>query len=214
MAEGAQSAVERAYTQVQTGLRDGTYPPGVMLSEHTLADQFGMSRTPIRSAIRRLEADGWLTIYPKRGALVRGLSVEEAIAVSDARQVLESAYVDTLPHDARLALCDRLDVMIAEEEREHATGSYPVLVQRTIDFHRAFVTVGQNPVMVDFYDRLRDRQSVMTLRTRERIMDRWPEFTAEHRELVERMRAGDREGFLSVLRAHIIGTHGPLMHAE
>jgi len=192
-------------------LRDGTIEPGAMLSEHELAARFAVSRTPVRSALKKLEADGWLTIYPKRGALVRVLSAREAQEVSDARQVLEAAYVDVLPDDVRADFCCRLDRMIEEEEAEHTSGSYERLVQLTIDFHRAFVEVGGNTVLLEFYDRLRDQQSIMTLRTEAQVAGRWAEFTAEHRELVEQMRRGDREAFSAVLRGHILRTHGPLM---
>ncbi|MGK9221168.1 MULTISPECIES: GntR family transcriptional regulator [unclassified Microbacterium] len=205
------TAVERVHAQVRQWLRDGTIEPGAMLSEHELAERFSLSRTPVRSALKKLEADGWLTIYPKRGALVRVLSAEEAKEVSDARQVLETAYVDVLPADVREEFCRRLDGMIAAEEAEHASGSYERLVQLTIDFHRAFVEVGGNSVLLEFYDRLRDRQSIMTLRTEDQVAGRWAEFTAEHRELVEQMRRGDRDGFSAILRHHILRTHGPLM---
>lgn len=205
------TAVGRAYQQVRAWLQDGTFPPGTMLSENDLARRLSVSRTPVRSALRRLESDGWLTIYPQRGALVRGLSAEEAIAVSDARQVLESAYVDALSPTRRQRLCERLEQMMDLEQEELEHGSYEKLVQLTIDFHRAFVEVGENPVLLEFYDRLRERQSVMTLQTREAVAGRWEDFRAEHRRLIEAMRAGDREIFLHELRSHIVLTHGSLM---
>ncbi len=208
------SAADRAYQRVRGWLQDGTFPPGSMLSENDLAARLDVSRTPVRSAVRRLEAEGWLTIYPKRGALVRGLSVHEAIAVSDARQVLESAYVDSLTDAAHEQLCDRLESMMEAERAEYENGSYEKLVQLTIDFHRAFVEVGGNPLLLEFYDRLRERQSVMTLQTRDTVAGRWDDFHAEHRRLIECMRARDREGFVRELGTHIAATHGPLMRSN
>ncbi|BDZ50762.1 putative transcriptional regulator, GntR family protein [Frondihabitans sucicola] len=204
-------AVERVHAQLRSWLLDGTLSPGAMLSENDLSSRLAVSRTPVRGALRRLEAEGWLTIYPKRGALVRRLSFEEALAVADARQVLESAYVDAVSDEARAELCTRLDRMIDEEQDEARDGDYVKLVNRTIDFHRAFVEVGENPVLLQFYDHLRERQLVMTLQTPARVTGRWEEFTREHRNLVDLMRTGDRESFVTALRDHIVGTHGPVL---
>ncbi|MCU1477828.1 MAG: transcriptional regulator [Subtercola sp.] len=207
------SAVEQAHAQLREWLRDGTFPPGSMLSENDLAKRLGMSRTPVRAALRRLEADGWVTIYPQRGALVRTLSIDEAIAVSDARVVLESAHIDALSDDARAQLCSRLEDSIRQQIAELEQGSYEKLVPLTIDFHRAFVEAGDNPLLIDFYDRMRDRQSVMMLRTYEQVTGRWDEFIAEHRRLLDRAKEGNRAAFLAELRSHIIQNHGPLMGA-
>ncbi|WP_168223436.1 GntR family transcriptional regulator [Plantibacter sp. M259] len=201
----------QAYEQLLDWLRDGTFPPGMMLSEHDLAHRLSVSRTPVRAALRRLESDGWLTIYPQRGALVRTLTAAEAIDVSDARQVLESACIDALSDEARVRLCRELEQSIQQQIFASEQGNYEQVVKLTIDFHRAFVVAGDNPILLDFYDRLRDRQEVMTLRARPDVAGRWSDFIAEHRSLVECARAGDRAAFLVELRAHIVNTHGSLM---
>lgn len=209
--ETSLNASGRALTQIRQWLRDGTLPPGTMLSEHELAGRLEMSRTPVRAAIRHLEAEGWLTIYPQRGALVRGLSAEEARAVSEARQILESAYIDSLSDNARTALCERLERSIQEQINELQHGSYERLVQLTIDFHRAFVEVGNNPVLLDFYERTRERQALMGLHTYDQIAGRWEQFIGEHRQLLELTRSGDRTAFLNALQSHIMETHGTLL---
>lgn len=205
------TAISQAYEELRGWLRDGTFPPGTMLSEHDLAQRLGVSRTPVRGALRRLESDGWLTIYPQRGALVRTLSADEAIAVSDARQVLESAYVDALSDEARARLCRDLEESIQQQILACEQDDYEHVVQLTIDFHRALVAAGGNPILLELYDRLRERQEVMTLRTHADVVGRWGDFIAEHRRLVEHVRSGDRDAFLAELRAHIVHTHGSLM---
>ncbi len=59
-----------AYARVREAIRDGTLPPGVRLTETDLAARFGVSRTPIRQAIAKLEAEGLLTHEPRRGLSV------------------------------------------------------------------------------------------------------------------------------------------------
>lgn len=205
------TATARAYEQLRMWLRDGTFSPGTMLSENDLAQRLAMSRTPVRAALRRLESDGWLTIYPQRGALVLTLSAAESIAVAEARQVLEAAHIGTLSMQARDRLCQQLEESIRQQMLVFEQGGDKQLVQLTIDFHRAFVEVGGNPILLGFYDRLRERQAVMTRRTRSDVAGRWEEFLDEHRRLVEHVRAGNRDAFLAELRDHIALTHGSLM---
>src|SRR5690606_2324285 len=78
-------------------------PGGDLLSEGHIASKMGTSRTPVREAFRRLEAEGWLRIYPKRGALVLPMSDGEASEVIDARLLLESNAISAVSsHPARL----------------------------------------------------------------------------------------------------------------
>ena len=74
-------ATDRAYAHVKTGLLDGTYPDGHLLSEGEVAAALQMSRTPVREAFLRLQAEGFLRLYPKRGALVVPVTPTEARAV-------------------------------------------------------------------------------------------------------------------------------------
>ena len=74
---------------VKTQVLTGAFPGGELISEGEVAAALGMSRTPVREAFLRLEAEGLLRLYPQRGALVVQVSSEEARAVIEARLVLE-----------------------------------------------------------------------------------------------------------------------------
>ena len=71
-------AADRAYEHVKAGLLDGSYPDGHLLSEGEIAGALQMSRTPVREAFLRLQTDGFLRLYPKRGALVVPVTPTEA----------------------------------------------------------------------------------------------------------------------------------------
>jgi DNA-binding GntR family transcriptional regulator len=79
-----------AYQKLKDLISEGAYPPGNVLTEQTLARELGVSRTPIREAIRRLEADGWVSTIPGRGALVRSLSVQDVEEIFVVREELEA----------------------------------------------------------------------------------------------------------------------------
>src|ERR1700755_625970 len=87
------AAKDRAHDYVKRQVLTGAFPGGELISEGEVAAALGMSRTPVREAFLRLEAEGLLRLYPQRGALVVPVSPEEVRAVMEARLVLEQVAV-------------------------------------------------------------------------------------------------------------------------
>src|ERR1700723_3191799 len=117
------AAKDRALDYVKTRVLTGAFPGGELISEGEVAAALGMSRTPVREAFLRLEAEGLLRLYPKRGALVVPVSPEEVRAVMEARLVLEQFAAEKLIRrgpSARQAAYDRLS---AELRRQRKAGS-------------------------------------------------------------------------------------------
>jgi DNA-binding GntR family transcriptional regulator len=203
------SAAERARTAIRAGILDGTHRPDTMLSENELAARLGMSRTPVRAALTRLQDEGWITIYPKRGALVRSLNEREIADLADARLILEAAGVQRASSDARRALADRLEPGLAEQRAALEARDLDGFVTLTIAFHRSFVEAGGNRTLAEIGDRLTDRQRLLLSAHRDSLFERVDEVVDEHRALVDRLRADDPVGFAEALRAHLMDTHGP-----
>src|SRR5690625_6030153 len=93
MVNAAGTVAQRAYGAIRTAILSGDHLPGAMLSESVLASSLSMSRTPVRAALGRLQDEGLVTIYPKRGALVRELTAHEVREFAQVRHALESAGV-------------------------------------------------------------------------------------------------------------------------
>ncbi|MEZ0579411.1 GntR family transcriptional regulator [Nocardioides sp. MH1] len=91
-----------AYDLIRTAIVEGRYEPGARLVEQRIAAEFDLSRTPVREALRTLEAEGLVRIERNRGATVRGLSVEEVVDLYDLRARLEgyAAELAAQRHDA------------------------------------------------------------------------------------------------------------------
>ena len=90
----AMSASERAYRHVKEQVLDGSIPGGELICENEIAEQLGMSRTPVRAAFGQLESEGLLRLYPKRGALVVPVSAQETEAVMETRWVIERYAIE------------------------------------------------------------------------------------------------------------------------
>ncbi|WP_437583142.1 GntR family transcriptional regulator [Paramicrobacterium sp. CJ85] len=197
------SASERAYEKIRREILDGTHAPGTMLGEAALASSLGVSRTPVRVALARLQDEGWITVYPKRGALVMGLSDAAVADLADARYVLETTAVDRAPDALRRELADSLDASIAEQRDAFRDDDLPRFVELTLQFHRGFVQSGGNSVLLELYDRLSDRHRFMLFASSDRLRERRSEIIDEHCQLAEHLRAGNVAAFAAVLRGHI-----------
>src|SRR5215216_6564500 len=81
---------DRAYERIKQRLLNNDYPPGSFLSERQLAENLGMSKTPVKGALERLEAEGLISVSPQQGIVVRELSVHEIADQYEIRAVLES----------------------------------------------------------------------------------------------------------------------------
>lgn len=126
----AVSAVERAHAEIRAAIIEGRYEPGVMLSESELAAALGVSRTPVRTALARLQDEGWVTIYAKRGALVRGLSADELRYSADVRQTLQILGVERAGPEDRAAVRPRLEEMLARQEQALRDGTVAARLSR------------------------------------------------------------------------------------
>ena len=84
------SASEFAAMQIRKAILDGTLEPGARIQQHALASEFGVSHVPLREAIQRLEAEGFLAVHPRRGAFVMPLSRDDAREIFDLRTTLET----------------------------------------------------------------------------------------------------------------------------
>src|SRR5258707_4881136 len=98
------AAADRAYDWTKERLLDGTFPGGELLSEGQVADALLISRTPVREAFLRLQAESFLKLYPKRGALGVPVTLAEARALGEARLMMERSALETVAARGRTAM--------------------------------------------------------------------------------------------------------------
>src|SRR5882724_3410548 len=97
LSTGRMSAPDAVREKLRRAIVSGELAPGIQLKQDELAERFGFSRIPVREALRQLEAEGYVTIYPNRGAVVAELRLEDVLELLEIRLALES-------HALRLAV--------------------------------------------------------------------------------------------------------------
>jgi DNA-binding GntR family transcriptional regulator len=201
------TAKDRAYEFTKGRVLDSTFEGGDLITEGQVADALGMSRTPVREAFLRLEGEGLLRLYPKRGALVVPVSVGEVEAVMETRMLVERFALDKVLHNGAVpAIADELSAAIAQQEEYAAAGDTDGFVAVDREFHTMFVTAAGNPIVTGLYDSLRDRQQRMIITSLLRDAKRIESILIEHRQITDAIRAGDLARADAVLVAHLRGT--------
>ncbi|GAA1551350.1 GntR family transcriptional regulator [Streptomyces globosus] len=198
----AASAADRVYRHVKEHVLDRRYEGGTLLTEGGLATAVGVSRTPVREALLRLQAEGLLRLYPKKGALVLPVSAQEIADVVETRLLVEEFTVRrAVP--APPALLDRLEALVGEQRRHAAAGDAAAFSAADRAFHAEIVRGSGNAILSGLYDQLRDRQLRMGTALLHDRPDRVERSLAEHAGILAALRAGDAEAAAAAVRAHV-----------
>lgn len=207
------SAADAAYADLKERILDGELPGGTMVSEGTIADALGVSRTPVREAFLRLQAEGWMRLYPKRGALVVEVQPRELDDVVEARVLIETDAVRRLARDAARAdgVAAELRDILERQRRAYVEGDLPALADADAAFHATIVDAGGNALLAGFFGSLRDRQRRMVARSLWRREERAERVLEDHELLIRLIGAGDVTAFEVALSRHIRHTHRELL---
>jgi DNA-binding GntR family transcriptional regulator len=199
---GAGPAPRRSalYEQLRDQIVAGTLAPGTHLVETALAEANGVSRTPIREALRRLEQDG-LVEHFERGLRVRQRGPEEILEVYEVRIVLEAtvarAAAERHRDFDRLRLTKLLDRM-----RQVPLGDVAAMAECNRSFHEAIWQASQNRTLIDVLKRLAVHLYRYPYSTYTNL-DRWPSALAEHERLVEAILARDGQKAAEIAAEHM-----------
>lgn len=196
------SAARRAYEFAKWAILSSVYTAGDVITEGGLAHEVGVSRTPAREALLRLEAEGLVRLQPKKGAVVASFSVHDVEDVLEARVLVEN-------HTARRSFERRVDLLPRVQEahelmrrrrHERDTAGF---TEADRQFHELIVDAADNAVLSSVYRMLRERQTLFTsvmVRGRE---DRMDAALAEHERIIEALRGDDPEAFCAVVNDHL-----------
>jgi DNA-binding GntR family transcriptional regulator len=153
------SAADRVYEHVRQGILSRRYADNELLAEGAIAADTGVSRTPVREALLRLEAQGMIRLLPKRGALVLPVTAQEWRDVLDTRLLVESHCTRSVIESGRgPAVARALEVPLADLRAAADTRDVAAYVAADRTFHATIVAADNNMILIRLYGSLRDRQ--------------------------------------------------------
>lgn len=144
------------FETLRKAIVSGDIKPGERLMEVSLAEQMGVSRTPVREAIRRLEAEGLVTMIPRKGTHVSELSVKDIMDVLEVRTVLDKLATDLAAKHIQPAQLKNLETVhkqyISCVEKDNMEGA----IKKDVEFHDIIYSASGNPRLVAVAASLRE----------------------------------------------------------
>lgn len=198
----ASSLVDRAYETLRRGILDNVYQPGVQALEADLAAKLGISRTPLREALIRLQNEGLIEIVPRHGMRVLPVSATDMKEIYEVITALESCAVELVAH-RRLAESELEPLVDATRQMMDALAQDNAEDWARADesFHRYLIEAAGNRLLVEALQQYRDRAHralMFSLRLRPSLEPS----AGEHMALIELLRQGDAAGAVEANRAH------------
>lgn len=182
-------------------IMDGSLAPGERLVEDRLAAELGVSRNPVREALRVLAVEGYVALVPRRGAEVATLSPAVVEDIFEVRQALEALGARLACRNATPEGLARLREVLAEAEAAiDEPGGAARLPALNTRFHELVLEQAANPVLAGVMEPLRGRMQWIFSRT---ARARAPHSLAEHRALVDAIAARDEEEAARLAVAHV-----------
>jgi DNA-binding GntR family transcriptional regulator len=197
-------AAERVYLHVRAAVLEHRYAAGTLLTEGEIADEVGVSRTPVREALLRLESQGLLRLYPKKGALVLPVSAQEVEDVFEARELVES-FAARKVWSRRAQLLPELQELVDRMRSARKVDDATALMAADREFHAAIVAAAGNSLLERFYASLRDRQMCMGVAAMKVSPDRMDRAVAEHAAIITTLRSGTAAQFRALVHEHVVG---------
>ena len=193
---------EIVYEELKAQILKGDIKPGTRMMEVELAEVLGVSRTPVREAIRKLEKEGLVKIEPRRGAYASELSVKDMVDILEVRQSMEGL--------AAYYCAQRINDEQKEQLRDYALafneaveeGVYEDMISYDTKFHHLIVECCDNDILVHMVEQLQE----LVLRFRYLYYSdfkRAEQMPAEHHEIFEAVASGDAERAREAAALHI-----------
>lgn len=205
------SAAAKAYDHVHAQIIAGVIPAGEMLSEGAIADAVGCSRTPVREALQRLQAEGMVRIYPKKGALVVPVTAQDAEDVWQARALVEG-WAAPIAFAVGAELRSELARVTDQMERAYDAGDVAAFTQSDRDFHEVIVASAGNAVLTRLYRSLRERQVRINALAMRVSGVRMQHAICDHRLMTDLICGEDEAAFVDLTLAHLDAARQNISH--
>ncbi len=200
-AEGAPAAHDRVYRTLRTQIMHGELPPGEALTLRGIGKTFDVSMTPAREAVRRLVAEGALTLSPSGRVSTPALSNERIEELAALRALIEPELAGRALPRAHIALIERLQMINQTIAEVIAKGDAVGYIRTNLEFHRTLYLRAQAPAMLAIAETVW-LQLGPTMRALYGRLKR-TELPPNHRRIVAALRSGDEPGLRLAVRTDV-----------
>ncbi|WP_027364290.1 GntR family transcriptional regulator [Desulfotruncus alcoholivorax] len=193
---------EIVFETLREAIIQGRLEPGERLMEIQLAEEMGVSRTPVREAIRKLELEGFVVMVPRKGAYVAGISVKDIVDVFEVRAALEALAAGLAAERATAEELEEMERAVLQIYEVSNGNNLNTLVERDTNFHELIYKASRNQRLVQTLVHLKEQ--IQRFRTTSLALPgRGKHAVEEHKNIVEAISSRNVELAGNLAREHI-----------
>lgn len=201
---------ETVYSAIRNAIVSGHLPPGSPVSERELADTYGISRTPIREILHRLQLNGLVEIYPQRGAFVRRLDPVAIVEIFEVREGIESLAAGLAAERCSLSELNRIQNRFEQLTLTDDPATLESATRMGGELHDAICRWAGNAMLSEVYARLKDQASLIRVLTR-RSLEIEESSRLAHLNICKAIGQGQRAAAEEAMRSHLVQTRSLLL---
>ncbi|WVN42360.1 GntR family transcriptional regulator [beta proteobacterium MWH-UniP1] len=182
---------------------EGKLLPGQRLNERVLCEQMGVSRTPMREAIKKLAGEGLVRLEPNRGAVVHRLTPDEVAAAFEVVASMEALSGELAAQRATPEQIQHVLDLQGQMELAHRNNDLPSYYRINSEIHAAINEAAGNPVLTEMFRSINLR--LQSLRFRSNLdQKKWDAAVKEHKDIANALASRDQAGLSLLLRQHLM----------
>ncbi|KYO67284.1 GntR family transcriptional regulator [Thermovenabulum gondwanense] len=193
---------EIVFQALREAIISGELKPGERLMEVQLAEEMGVSRTPVREAIRKLELEGLVVMVPRKGAYVAGLSMKDAADVFEVRQSLEGLAAALAAERITDEEIESLERVLLEINDAAEKNDLDLIIQKDAEFHNILFKASRNDRLVQIISNLKEQIDRFRIQSFENP-GRLKKLMEEHKKIVEAITERNVEKAKKLAEEHI-----------
>jgi DNA-binding GntR family transcriptional regulator len=197
------NAADLAYQKIKSKILAREYFPGFQLKEVRISKEIGLTRTPVREAIIRLEREGLLRIFPNKGAFVIELTANEIENLYEVREALEGMAISLAIRRANRDEMSGLKQLLDKTDQLYQRGVVKNYEDPKLDFHLELIKLSKNDKLIFIWKQLATQLSLVRM-TSSMTQKRHLKALDEHRGILKHIESGDSEKAEKLLRNHNI----------
>jgi DNA-binding GntR family transcriptional regulator len=205
----ANSKTSVLYQQVREKIVSGEIKPGAILTEAGLADEYGVSKAPVREALVLLGHEGFVEPMPRIGHVVASFTVQDVLETFHLRSILEAEAAglaaERITEEGIAALLKNSNEEFALSERAHEDGFYESAYELNMEFHQLIARASGNRRLADLIKRLMDDMRRMLAFDPRSVTPR------QHMEIIEALKHRDRAKAEQAMKRHMEETKSRLL---
>jgi len=196
---------DKVYKEIKAAIIAQKIKPCEILNERKLAEELGISRTPVREALQMLVNDGWVSVEPWKGAYVNPITEQVLTEVFQVRLALESLAMELIVEKISIEELDTISEILVKQEKLKENYQADEFIKVDREFHMVLAGITNNKILIDMLNNLSDMIRRIGVQAVQDV-NRYMETLDEHYNILNALKEKNKAGSVYAMQQHILLT--------